>query len=77
MATAKSRTGLVIMYPRCPVTWATKMEFETALSVTEAEFIALSEGLHTNIPIMNLNEDLKEEMIGVSYREATVMCRLC
>jgi len=37
------------------------MQTETALSTTEAEFIALSEGLRTAIPILSLIEELREE----------------
>jgi len=43
--TAKSRTGFVITFARCPIAWASKLQTEVALSTTEAEFIALSEGL--------------------------------
>jgi len=44
-AMAKSRTGYIIKYTGCPITWASKMQTKTALSATEAELIALSEGL--------------------------------
>jgi len=44
-ATAKSRTGYIIKYAGYPIMWASKMQTETALSTTEAEFIALCEGL--------------------------------
>jgi len=44
-ATAKSQTGYIIKYAGCPITWASKIQTKTALSTTEAEFIALSEGL--------------------------------
>jgi len=36
------------------------MQTETALSTTEAEFIALSKGLRTTIPVMSLIEELRE-----------------
>ena len=38
--TAKSRTESVII-SGCPMTWASKMQTETDLSTTEAEFITL------------------------------------
>jgi len=44
---AKSRAGYMIKYAGCPLTWTSKMQTETTLSATEAEFIALSEGLQT------------------------------
>jgi hypothetical protein len=39
--TAKSRTGYVITYMGCPITWASKLQGETALSTTEAEYGSL------------------------------------
>jgi hypothetical protein len=38
--TSKSRTGFVITYTSCPLTWASHMQTETALSTTEAEYMA-------------------------------------
>ena len=69
-ATAKSRTGYIIKYAGCPITWASKMQTEIALSTTEAEFIALSEGLRTTIPIMNLMEEMQELGISVMDNKA-------
>ena len=44
------------MYAGCPVTWASKIQTEVALSTTEAELIVMSEGLRTAITLMNLIE---------------------
>jgi hypothetical protein len=41
-STARSRTGYVIQFAGYPVIWASKLQTEIALSVTEAEYIALS-----------------------------------
>ena len=54
--TAKLRTGYFVMYAGCPVTWASKIQTEVALSTTEAELIVMSEGLRTAITLMNLIE---------------------
>jgi len=62
--TARSRTGYIVRYAGCPLTWASKMQTEMALSTTEAKCIALSEGLCTVIAIMNLMEEIHEQ--GVS-----------
>ena len=43
--TAKSRTGFVIRFADCPLTWGSKLQTETALYTTEAEYIALSTAL--------------------------------
>ena len=40
-----SRTGFVIMYAGCPITWCSKLQTEIALSTTEAEYIALSQSM--------------------------------
>jgi hypothetical protein len=41
-ACAKSRTGFIITFADCPVFWQSKLQTETALSMMEAEIIALS-----------------------------------
>ena len=49
-----SRTGFVIMYAGCPITWCSKLQTEIALSTTESEYIALSQAMRETIPFMNL-----------------------
>ena len=49
-----SRTGFVIMYLGCPLTWSSKLQTEIALSTTESEYIALSQAMRETIPFMNL-----------------------
>jgi hypothetical protein len=56
-ATAKSRTGFIIFYASCPLTWASKLQKEVALSTTEAEYNALSESLRS---VINLTQILQE-----------------
>ena len=75
-STAKSRTGYLITYAGCLVTWASKMQTEVALSTTEAELIAMSEGLRTAIPIMNLVEEMMEQGIGRFNSCARVHCKV-
>jgi Reverse transcriptase (RNA-dependent DNA polymerase) len=41
--TARSRTGYVILYGTCPVSWSSKLQTEIAHSATEAEYVALSQ----------------------------------
>lgn len=38
----RSRTGCVILYTGCLITWFSKLQTEISLSTTEAEYIALS-----------------------------------
>jgi len=48
------------------------MHTETGLRTTEAEFIALSEGLRTIIPLIGLMEEIKEQGVGVLSGQAEV-----
>jgi hypothetical protein len=54
VSTAKSRTGYIISFAGCPITWASKLHTQIALSTTEAEYIALSQSLREVIPMINL-----------------------
>ena len=58
-STSKSRSGYVIKYAGCPIVWQSKLQTETALSTTEAEYIALSTAPREVISLMAL---LKEAM---------------
>ena len=60
-STAKSRTGFIITYAGCPLTWSSRMHTEAALSTMEANFRALSKGLRTAILVMSLINELMEE----------------
>jgi len=53
-STLKLRTGFLIMFAGCPIAWSSKLKTEVAFSTMEAEFIALSEVLHSTIPLMGL-----------------------
>ena len=53
-----SRTGFVICYANCPVTWCRKLQTEIALSTAEAEYIALSHALREAIPIQSLTKEI-------------------
>ena len=59
-STAKSRSGWVIFYARCPIIWASKLQSQVALSTTEAEYIAMSMALRDVIPIMELMNEFWE-----------------
>ena len=53
-ACAKSRTGFIITFADCPVFWQSKFQTETALSMMEAEIIALSACCRELFPIMDM-----------------------
>jgi len=65
-----------VRYAEFPITWSSKMQTETALITTEAEFIALSEGLRRIIPLIGLMEQMQEQGVGVLSVQAEVKCKI-
>ena len=55
----KSRSGCVIKYANCPITWYSRIQQEISQSTTEAEYIALSTGAREVLPLRSLLEELK------------------
>jgi hypothetical protein len=72
--TARSRSGYVIRYCGCPITWRSKLQTEVALSTTEAEYVALSQSLREVIPIMNLLQEAKDKHINVHHVKPIIRC---
>ena len=70
-----SRTGFVIMYAGCPVTWSSKLQTEIALSTTEAEYIALSQAMREVIPFMNLMQEI-DNIFGIHNPSPQFHCRV-
>jgi hypothetical protein len=75
-ATARSRTGFVIMYAECPIIWASKMQTEVALSTTEAEYIALSQALRDCIPLIDLSKEIQARGYEIGTVVPKVHCRV-
>eukprot|EP00804_Cyclotella_cryptica_P001426 CCRYP_003677-RC/>CCRYP_003677-RC protein AED:0.04 eAED:0.04 QI:0/-1/0/1/-1/1/1/0/367 len=73
-STAKSRSGWVIFYARCPIIWASKLQSQVALSATEAEYIAMSMALCDVIPIMELMSEFRERNFKVICTQPQVYC---
>jgi len=57
---AKSRSGWIIFYAGCPISWATKLQSQVALSTTKSEYIAMSQALKDIIPIMGLMQKMRK-----------------
>jgi histone deacetylase 1/2 len=74
-STAKSRTGYFITYCGCPVTWASKLQTEIALSTTEAEYIALSTALREVIPLMDQIKEAREHGFDFPFAPARIHCK--
>jgi hypothetical protein len=75
-STAKSRTGYVLLYCGCPITWASKLQTEIALSTTEAEYIALSTALREVIPMMEQIREAREYGFDFPYAPAKIHCKV-
>lgn len=64
--TARSRHGYIIMYRGIPISWASQLQTEIALSSTESEFIGLSALLRKIIPILELLQELNNAGFAVT-----------
>jgi hypothetical protein len=73
--TAKSRTGFIITYAGCPVTWGSKIQRESTLSSTESEYVALSEAFRVLLPLMDLLEEAVHHGVPVELGPATIRCK--
>jgi hypothetical protein len=74
--TARSRYGYVIVYRGCPITWASKMQTEIALSSTESEFIGLSHTLRQVIPMMELIKELSSKGVAMTSSKPEIHCKV-
>ena len=72
--TAKSRSGWVITYAGCPITWSSKLQTLTALSSTEAKYVALSSVLRDQILIMQLMKEVIKQGIDVKFMPHRMHC---
>ena len=75
-STAKSRTGYIINYGGCPITWASKLQTEVALSTTEAEYNALSTSLRDVIYLMQLVQEANDDGWQTHKGPPTVRCKV-
>jgi len=72
----KSRTGYVILFANCPVSWASKLQTEIDMSTMEAEYIALSQAIRDLIPMQSLLKEiarLTNGRIGDTIAHSTVL----
>jgi hypothetical protein len=68
-STPKSRSGWIIFYAGCPVSWASKLQSQAALSTTEAS-------LRDVILIMGLLQEMRERNFNVLCTEPYVYCKV-
>ena len=68
-----SRSGFVIMFAGCPITWSSKLQTEIALSTTESEYIALSSAMREVIPFLNLMQET-DNLFGLQSVKPIFRC---
>ena len=72
--TAKSRSGWMVHFARVPITWASKIQTVTALSTTEAEYIARSTSLREVIPLMGMLKEAVEQGVKIDNLPPKIHC---
>ena len=60
----KSRTGYLIMFMGCPLTWVSKLQTQIALSTIEAEYIALSQAVRDLIALREVIRGIQTFVIA-------------
>ncbi len=75
-STAKSQSRWIIFYAGCPVSWASKLQSQVALSTTKAKYIAMSQALCDIIPIMNLLQEMRKQDLKVICTELYDYCKV-
>jgi hypothetical protein len=75
--TAKSRTGFIITYAGCPVTWGSKIQRESTLSSMESEYVAISEAFRVLLPLMMdlLVEEAVHHGVPLELGPPTIRCK--
>jgi hypothetical protein len=75
-STAKLQSGWIVFYAGSPISWASKLQSQVALSTTEAEYIAMSQSLRYVIPVMNLLQEMRERDYQVICTKPHVYCKV-
>ena len=71
---SKSRSGWIVRFAGIPITWASRMQTITAMSTTEAEYIALSTRLREVIPLMGLITEARAHRLRIDKLPPKVHC---
>jgi hypothetical protein len=75
-STTQSRTGYNIYFSGYHVAWASKLQMEFALSVTEAEYIALSTAVREISPLPSLAKEAVKANIIAKLEAPIIYCRI-
>ena len=69
-----SRTGYVLMFCGCPLIWCSKIQSEIALSIIEAEYIALNQATREGLPMMELPKEINE-VFSLNLASPKIHCK--
>ena len=70
-----SRTGYVISYTNCPIVWGRRIQTEIAISITEAEYIDLSQAMRYVLHFVSPIKEI-EFILKIQGDTMTVLCSL-
>ncbi len=68
-----SCTGFVIMYAGCPIFLSSKLQTEITLSMTEAEYIALSSAMRELLPFLTMMKEI-HKIFPLEERKLKFIC---
>ena len=54
-----SPTGYIVMFSKCLIIWASKLQFKITLSATESEYVAFSQVMRDVLPLVALLRELR------------------
>eukprot|EP00957_Ditylum_brightwellii_P046620 3537453-Ditylum_brightwellii.AAC.1 len=74
--TAKSRTGYIITYAGCSILWASKLQILVTLSITEAEYVALSTATREAIVLMIFPQEIQYKGITKANHTPKIYCKI-
>ena len=74
--TAKSRSGWIIQYAGCPITWASKLQTLTALSTTEVEYVSLSMAMCKQLLLIQLLKEVVSHKVDANLQPTTIHCKV-
>jgi hypothetical protein len=73
--TAKSRTGFIITFAGCSITWGSRIQQVAAWSSTESEYVAISEAFRVLLPMMDLLEEAVAQGVPVELGPPVIHCK--
>jgi hypothetical protein len=72
----KSRTGYILTLAGCPLTWASKLQTEIALSTLESEYIALSTAIRELIPLRRVLQEVGRAL-DLAFTKPSIVLSTC